>query len=89
MTQAQLAPERSQVSGVKPMLLSHGTLMCKDLAASRRFYEEFLGSRWCATRAGDDAASEERHVRRRGVRERFKGIGVDPVSARRLSSPIG
>jgi catechol 2,3-dioxygenase-like lactoylglutathione lyase family enzyme len=23
--------------------LSHGTLMCRDLAASRRFYEEFLG----------------------------------------------
>lgn len=28
---------------VKPTLLSHGTLMCKDLAKSRRFYEEFLG----------------------------------------------
>src|SRR5262249_59816337 len=42
MTQAQLAPQRSR-SVVKPMLLSHGTLMCKDLARSRRFYEEFLG----------------------------------------------
>src|SRR5215510_5550129 len=41
MAQA-LAPER-QASVVKPMLLSHGTLMCKDLAKSRRFYEEFLG----------------------------------------------
>jgi catechol 2,3-dioxygenase-like lactoylglutathione lyase family enzyme len=28
---------------VRPMLLSHGTLMCRDLAKSRRFYEEFLG----------------------------------------------
>src|SRR5216683_1496648 len=43
MIQAQLAPERTQASVVKPMLLSHGTLMCKDLAKSRRFYEEFLG----------------------------------------------
>jgi len=43
MTQAQLAPQGSTVSVVKPMLLSHGTLMCKDLAKSRRFYEEFLG----------------------------------------------
>jgi catechol 2,3-dioxygenase-like lactoylglutathione lyase family enzyme len=30
-------------SVVKPTLLSHGTLACRDLAASRRFYEEFLG----------------------------------------------
>ena len=43
MNQAQLAPQRSNASVVKPMLLSHGTLMCKDLAKSRRFYEEFLG----------------------------------------------
>ena len=28
---------------VNPMLLSHGTLMCKDMAKSRRFYEECLG----------------------------------------------
>jgi catechol 2,3-dioxygenase-like lactoylglutathione lyase family enzyme len=28
---------------VKPTHLSHGTLACRDLAASRRFYEEFLG----------------------------------------------
>jgi catechol 2,3-dioxygenase-like lactoylglutathione lyase family enzyme len=28
---------------VRPMLLSHGTLMCRNLANSRRFYEEFLG----------------------------------------------
>ena len=43
MTQAQLAPQGSTASVIKPMLLSHGTLMCKDLAKSRRFYEEFLG----------------------------------------------
>jgi catechol 2,3-dioxygenase-like lactoylglutathione lyase family enzyme len=30
-------------SVVNPMLLSHGTLMCRNLADSRRFYEEFLG----------------------------------------------
>jgi catechol 2,3-dioxygenase-like lactoylglutathione lyase family enzyme len=30
-------------SVVQPKLLSHGTLMCRDMAASRRFYEEFLG----------------------------------------------
>ena len=36
------APQKAQPA-VKPMLLSHGTLMCKDLAKSRRFYEEFLG----------------------------------------------
>jgi len=27
----------------EPRILSHGTLECRDLAASRRFYEEFLG----------------------------------------------
>ncbi len=26
-----------------PKIFSHGTLECRDLAASRRFYEEFLG----------------------------------------------
>jgi catechol 2,3-dioxygenase-like lactoylglutathione lyase family enzyme len=30
-------------SVVQPMLLSHGTLMCRNMAQSRRFYEEFLG----------------------------------------------
>ena len=43
MSQAAVATQRSQSSIVQPMLLSHGTLMCKDLARSRRFYEEFLG----------------------------------------------
>ena len=33
----------AQRSVVHPTHLSHGTLMSKDLAASRRFYEEFLG----------------------------------------------
>ena len=33
--------ERSSI--VTPYCLSHGTLECADLAASRRFYEEFLG----------------------------------------------
>lgn len=28
---------------VKTTMLSHGTLECRDLAASRRFFEEFLG----------------------------------------------
>src|SRR5262245_11825070 len=32
---------RKQV--VVPTHLSHGTLMCRNLATSRRFYEEFLG----------------------------------------------
>jgi catechol 2,3-dioxygenase-like lactoylglutathione lyase family enzyme len=27
----------------KPVMLSHGTITCKNLEASRRFYEEFLG----------------------------------------------
>ena len=26
-----------------PKILSHGTVTCRDIAASRRFYEEFLG----------------------------------------------
>ncbi len=27
----------------KPVILSHGTITCRDIAASRPFYEEFLG----------------------------------------------
>jgi predicted lactoylglutathione lyase len=34
-------PPRQSVN--KPYVLSHGTLECRDLTASRRFYEEFLG----------------------------------------------
>ena len=30
-------------SVIKPYVMSHGTLDCRDLKASRRFYEEFLG----------------------------------------------
>ncbi len=33
--------ERSSI--VKPYCLGHGTLECRDLQQSRRFYEEFLG----------------------------------------------
>ena len=35
--------QRAVPSIVTPTHLSHGTLMCRDLAKSRRFYEEFLG----------------------------------------------
>jgi catechol 2,3-dioxygenase-like lactoylglutathione lyase family enzyme len=38
---ASVASEARSV--VRPLLLSHGTLMSKNLANSRRFYEEFLG----------------------------------------------
>jgi catechol 2,3-dioxygenase-like lactoylglutathione lyase family enzyme len=34
---------RNAKSVVKPYLLSHGTMECRSLKASRRFYEEFLG----------------------------------------------
>ena len=34
---------RCERSLVKPFCLSHGTLECYDLVATRRFYEEFLG----------------------------------------------
>ena len=34
-------PPRSSI--LQPYCLGHGTLECMDLAASRRFYEEFLG----------------------------------------------
>src|SRR5258706_7727795 len=43
MSQVAAAQQQSKPSIVNPMLLSHGTLMCRDLAKSRRFYEEFLG----------------------------------------------
>ncbi len=36
-----LPPARTSI--LQPYCLGHGTLECKDLAASRRFYEEFLG----------------------------------------------
>jgi catechol 2,3-dioxygenase-like lactoylglutathione lyase family enzyme len=43
MNRASAAAERRAASVVRPTLLSHGTLMCRDLARTRRFYEEFLG----------------------------------------------
>ena len=43
MNSAVAAAERIETSVVSPTHLSHGTLMCRDLAKSRRFYEEFLG----------------------------------------------
>jgi catechol 2,3-dioxygenase-like lactoylglutathione lyase family enzyme len=47
-TTAELIPEpliepQNKKSVVKPYVLSHGTLECYSLKASRRFYEEFLG----------------------------------------------
>lgn len=36
-------PKGTAVPLNQPMMLSHGTITCRDLAASRRFYEEFLG----------------------------------------------
>ena len=43
MNRALAVPPRNKSSIVNPVFLSHGTLMCRDLAKSRRFYEEFLG----------------------------------------------
>lgn len=37
------AGPRAKTSAVKPFRLSHGTLEVRDLARSRKFYEEFLG----------------------------------------------
>ncbi len=31
------------MAALKTRFLSHGTLGCRDLDATRRFYEEFLG----------------------------------------------
>ncbi len=36
-------PPKTADSVIKPYVLSHGTLECYDLKASRKFYEEFLG----------------------------------------------
>jgi catechol 2,3-dioxygenase-like lactoylglutathione lyase family enzyme len=36
-------PPAERQSIVKPYVFSHGTLECKSLKASRKFYEEFLG----------------------------------------------
>lgn len=37
------ADPKATESVIKPYALTHGTLECYNLAASRRFYEEFLG----------------------------------------------
>jgi catechol-2,3-dioxygenase len=42
MTDVLFKPS-NQSSIVKPFMLSHGTLECRSLKESRRFYEEFLG----------------------------------------------
>jgi predicted lactoylglutathione lyase len=39
---AAFAPPNA-TSVIKPYVMSHGTLECYDLKASRKFYEEFLG----------------------------------------------
>jgi predicted lactoylglutathione lyase len=36
-------PVDHQTSFIKPYVLGHGTLECRDLKATRQFYEEFLG----------------------------------------------
>jgi len=42
MTDAVVQPGHKN-SVIKPFTLSHGTLECRSLKESRRFYEEFLG----------------------------------------------
>jgi catechol 2,3-dioxygenase-like lactoylglutathione lyase family enzyme len=42
-TSIEHAPESRVVPLNRPKIFSHGTLECKSLAASRPFYEEFLG----------------------------------------------
>lgn len=38
---AEPSPERTSI--IKPYVMSHGTLECRSLKESRKFYEEFLG----------------------------------------------
>ena len=38
-----IAEAKTETSIVKPYVMSHGTMECYSLKASRRFYEEFLG----------------------------------------------
>ena len=40
---AAFTPPNSAASVVKPYVMSHGTMECYNLKASRKFYEEFLG----------------------------------------------
>jgi catechol 2,3-dioxygenase-like lactoylglutathione lyase family enzyme len=34
---------RNENSVVRPFIMSHGTVACRDMKATRKFYEEFLG----------------------------------------------
>lgn len=43
VTDTAFAEDDNSASVVKPYVLSHGTLAVKDIVATRRFYEEFLG----------------------------------------------
>lgn len=43
MNQAEVTAVRQRAPVVAPTHLSHGTLLSRDLAKSRRFYEAFLG----------------------------------------------
>jgi catechol 2,3-dioxygenase-like lactoylglutathione lyase family enzyme len=43
MIEDGVAEARTETSIVKPYVMSHGTMECYSLKASRRFYEEFLG----------------------------------------------
>jgi len=43
MTDDTIADPNNQGSVLRPYMISHGTLECRSLARSRKFYEEFLG----------------------------------------------
>jgi catechol 2,3-dioxygenase-like lactoylglutathione lyase family enzyme len=43
MVEDAFVEPHSKPSILKPYVMSHGTLECHELRASRRFYEEFLG----------------------------------------------
>ena len=43
LTDEAFVDDPSQKGPLKPFVMSHGTMAVKNMAASRRFYEEFLG----------------------------------------------
>jgi len=43
MTDDAITDPKNQGSVLHPYMISHGTLECRSLAKSRKFYEEFLG----------------------------------------------
>ncbi|MBR0754348.1 VOC family protein [Bradyrhizobium jicamae] len=43
VTDDGIVDPKNEKAVVKPFVLSHGTLGCRDLAKTRKFYEEFLG----------------------------------------------